>query len=323
MTRDGDQPDSKPPPIASSDLAIKIAWLYHVENMTQEAIAGLLNVNRIKVMRSLASSAEKNIVVTTINARSTEQIRLERRIEDRWGLHSAIVVPMPADPQNLERSVGHAVAQFINDNMQDGMTLAIGGGRTLHSSLAFMQQRNLKDASVIGLVGSLPHSKWINPSMVAFSVAEKLGVDSYQITAPVIVDSSGLRDQLWCQPTLQDVLNRAATADMAVLTVGAVTPSATIFKHGIIDPTLIGPLNAQGAVANILCYIIDANGDLVDHEVNNRIMAVQLDTVARLPNVILAASGRAKVAAIRAALKAVHPKVLVTDTETAVRLLKS
>ncbi|TSE11558.1 sugar-binding transcriptional regulator, partial [Mesorhizobium intechi] len=176
-------------------------------------------------------------------------------------------------------------------------------------------------ASVVALVGSLPHSQWINPSIVAAKVADVFEVDSYQITAPVMVDDPSLRDLLWAQPTLQDVRQRAAAADIALLTVGDMSADATIFRHGIVPSSLITPLKAKGAVANMLCYFVDAAGRLVDHEVNGRVMAIDLDVVGQVPNVVLAAGGKRKVAAILAALKAVSTNVLITDSDTATALL--
>lgn len=308
--------------LTSSDMDVKVAWLYHVEGMTQEAIAKELQVSRIKIVRSLARSIERNVVVTTINAASSEQIALERQLEDRWGLESAIVVPTPHDARHTERYIGHAVANFLNTNMTDGMTLAVGGGATLHSSLSFMHRRELKDATVVGLVGSLPHSQWINPSIVASSMATRLGVNSYQITAPVLVDSADLCQRLWDQPLLHEVRMRAKEADLALLTVGEIAATATVFNYGIVPAETAEELRAQQAVANILCYFIDAKGKLVDHEINSRIMALTPSEVAAIPRVVLAAGGRHKVEAIYAALRAVKTEVLVTDSQTASELLQ-
>jgi len=318
--------DTVPPIIrgslASSDLKIKIAWLYHVEGMTQEAIASLLEVNRSKVMRSLAASAAENMVITTINAKTTDQIDLERRLEKFWRLESAIVVPTPSDARHLERSIGHAVANYVNDHFTDGMTIAVGGGATLHSSLDFMRQRKLRDAYVIGLVGSLAYSKWINPSIVASNMAQRLGVDSYQISAPVVLDDPNMCERLWSQPMLKDVRDRVNSADIAILTVGEVAPTATMFKYGIVPRSLIAPLQKLGAVANILCYFVDADGQLVDHQINRSVMAIPPSEVASLKRVILAAGGAHKVKAIRAALKSVKAKILITDSDSARALLK-
>ncbi|MGS1093730.1 sugar-binding transcriptional regulator [Aquamicrobium terrae] len=304
-------------PLVSSDINVKTAWLYYVEGLTQEQIAERLNVSRVKVMRTLAACTAEGVVVTTINAQAAKQVALERALEKRWSLDSAVVVPTPEDAGHLEKAIGHAVALYLGEHMQDGMTLAIGGGATLHASLGFLARRQLQDATVIGLVGALPHSQWINPSIVAAKVADIFGIDSYQITAPVMLHDPALRDLLWAQPELMDVKARAASADIALLTVGEIAREATIFRHGLVPPTLIPSLRAKGATANVLSYFIDAQGRLVDHEVNDRVMAIDLDVVGAIPNVVLAAGGRHKIAAIRAALNAFETNVLITDSETA------
>lgn len=313
---------SKSWPLRSSDLKVKTVWLYYVEGMTQEQIADQLGVSRVKIMRTLAAAAAEGIVVTRINAATSEQIELERRLEEKWGLASAIVVPTPQNGENLEKALGNAVASYLDQEMQDGMTLAIGGGATLYASVQFLEHRKLQDASVVALVGSLPHSGWINPSVVAARVAEVYEVDSYQITAPVVLDEQGLRETLWRQSELRNLQQRAAQADIALLTVGAVSEDATIFRHGIVSSDLIRPLHDCGAVANILCYFVDKHGKLVDHEINQRVMSIDLKTVAAISRVVLAAGGTSKVAAIRAALKIVPASVLITDSQTAMALLK-
>lgn len=308
--------------MVSSDLAVKTAWLYYVEGLTQEQIAEKLKVSRVKVMRTLAACTADGVVVTTINAQTTRQVELERALEKEWGLDAAIVVPTPSGEEHLERAIGHSVALYLDQQMQDGMTLAIGGGATLHSSIGFLSRKHLKGASVVALVGSLPHSQWINPSTVAAKVAEAFDVDSYQITAPVIAHSQALRDLLWQQPELVDVRKRAARADVALLTVGEMSPNATIFRHGIVPQSFIASLKVKGAVANMLCYFINAEGRMVEHEVNDRVMAIDLEAVSAVPNLVLAAGGKRKVPAIRAALAAVKANVLITDSDSAAALTK-
>ena len=316
-------PDKRPrrAPMVSSDLTAKTAWLYYVEGFTQEQIAEQLGVSRVKVMRTLAACIADGVVVTMINAPTAALVELERKLEKRWGLDAAMVVPTPSAAENMEKAIGHAIAAYLGEQMRDGMTLAIGGGATLNACLEFLARRKLDNASVVALVGSLPHSRWVNPSIVASKVADVFGVDSYQITAPVMLDDPALGDRLWKQPTLRQVLERASAADIALLTVGEIGAEATVFRHEIVPPSLVEPLAARGAVANLLCYFVDAEGRLVDHEVNQRVMAIGLDVVSKIPNVVLAAGGAHKIEAIRAALRAVQTNVLITDSATAEALL--
>jgi DNA-binding transcriptional regulator LsrR (DeoR family) len=73
----------------------------------------------------------------------------------------------------------------------------------------------------------------------------------------------------------------------------------------------------------VLTYYIEAQGKRVDHEVNDRVMAIGLDVVSAIPNVVLAAGGQHKISAIRAALNAFETNVLITDSDTAQELTAS
>ena len=139
--------------MTSHDLSVKTAWLYYVEGFTQEQIAQKLDVSRVKVMRTLANCTADGIVVTTINMETTEQVALERALEKRWNLDAAVVVPTPAGDDHLEKAIGHAIALYLGQEMRDGMTLAIGGGATLHASLGFLTRRPLKRRVSRGLGG--------------------------------------------------------------------------------------------------------------------------------------------------------------------------
>ena len=73
-------------------------------------------------------------------------------------------------------------------------------------------------------------------------------------------------------------------------------------------------------VGDVLCHFVDAQGRVVDHPVNERVVAVGLEDLRRVPKIVLAAGGKRKADAIRAALLATRARVLITD-ETAARAL--
>src|SRR5690606_40291739 len=65
---------------------------------------------------------------------------------------------------------------------------------------------------------------------------------------------------LWRQSGLKDVRDRAARADIALLTVGEMSPGATVFRYGIVPQNALRTLTDKGAVANMLCYFVDEIG---------------------------------------------------------------
>ncbi|MFM8990314.1 MAG: sugar-binding domain-containing protein, partial [Alphaproteobacteria bacterium] len=69
-------------------------------------------------------------------------------------------------------------------------------------------------------------------------------------------------------------------------------------------------------------HYLDADGRLVDHPLNQRVMALAPEKLARLPHVVLASGGVEKAAAIRAALGVTRARTLVTDLRAATRLVE-
>ena len=308
-------------PTASPDLRVRAAWLYYVEGMTQEQIARFMNISRAKVIRLLASARDSGIVRIRIEDRASEQIALERQLVAAFGLADAIVVPAPADEAEITTVVGHAAGTYLTDQVKDGMSLGVGWGATLHMSLKALGGQPCQRLSVVSLLGGMTHSRAVNPSAVARRIADAFGADCYQLTAPVMVADESVRAALWSEPGLRELLERARRVDLALVSVGDVSEEATLFRQGLLPRSALASLQAAGAVGDVLCHFIDAEGKVVDHPVNRRVVAVDLEDLRRVPKIVVAAGGRRKVAAIRAALKATGAGVLITEEGAAQGLL--
>jgi DNA-binding transcriptional regulator LsrR (DeoR family) len=295
--------------------------LYYVEGMTQEQIARFMNISRAKVIRLLASARDNGIVRIRIEDRASEQIALERQLVAAFGLADAIVVPAPADEADITTVVGHAAGTYLTDQVKDGMSVGVGWGATLHMSLKALGGQPCQRLSVVSLLGGMTHSRAVNPSAVARRIADAFGADCYQLTAPVIVADESVRAALWSEPGLRELLERARRVDLALVSVGDVSEEATLFRQGLLPRSALASLQAAGAVGDVLCHFIDAEGKVVDHPVNRRVVAVDLDDLRRVPRIVVAAGGRRKVAAIRAALKGTGAGVLITEEGAARGLL--
>jgi DNA-binding transcriptional regulator LsrR (DeoR family) len=306
---------------SSPDLQVRAAWLYYVEGLTQEQIARFMNISRAKVIRLLASARDSGIVRIRIEDRASGQIALERQLVAAFGLADAIVVPAPADEAEITTVVGHAAGTYLTDQVKDGMSLGVGWGATLHMSLKALGGQPCQRLSVVSLLGGMTHSRAVNPSAVARRIADAFGADCYQLTAPVMVADESVRAALWSEPGLRELLERARRVDLALVSVGDVSEEATLFRQGLLPRSALASLQAAGAVGDVLCHFIDAEGKVVDHPVNRRVVAVDLEDLRRVPKIVVAAGGRRKVAAIRAALKATGAGVLITEEGAAQGLL--
>lgn len=308
-------------PRSTADIKVRAAWLYFVEGLTQEQIARHLNTSRVKIVRMLAAAREEGIVRISIDAKSAPQVAYERRLIDMYGLSEAIVVPAPCNAEAVASVVGHAAGAYLSDTVRDGMSIGVGWGSTLHMSLHALGSLGAERISVVSLMGGLTHSRAINPSSVARRIADAFGAECYQLTAPVLVANASIRQQLWQEPGLQELLARARAVDLALVSVGDVGPEATLFAQGILPSAELPQLKAAGAIGDVLCHFFDRHGKLVRHSVNERVMAVGLEILRNIPKVVIAAGGERKVPAIQAALKSTGARVLITDESAAKGLL--
>lgn len=315
-----DRPSSATNPL---DLRVRAAWLYYIEGLTQEQVAARLGISRIKVLRLLASAREEGLVQIRINAKAGHQIALERKLEARFGLSEAIVVPSGPDDIVTAHLIGHAAGVHLSEQIRDGMTVGIGWGATLQASLKSLAWRDVSDVTVISLLGGLTHATALNPSAVAWLLADYFKAECYQITAPAYVPDEGLATALWGQPDLKELRRRAGTIDIALVSVGDVSEVATIFRQNMLPWSEGKGLKAAGAVGDLLGHFIDAAGQIVDHPVNRRVMAISPAEIGRVPKVVIASGGIRKVQAIRAGIAACRAATLITDEATAETLLES
>ncbi|QKC94632.1 sugar-binding transcriptional regulator [Mesorhizobium sp. NZP2298] len=305
------------------ELKLRAAYLYYVEGMTQEQVAQHLDISRIKALRLLAATREDGTVQITINSQAESLIRLQRNLEKHLGLTEAIVVPASSqDEESVAAVVGHATGRYISEQVTNGLSIGVGWGATLQVCMRSLIWREVDDMTVISLLGGLTHATAHNPSAVAWRFAEFYRTELYQITAPVFVPDRELADALWKQDDLKQLYERARAVDIALLSVGDVGTQASIFRRGILNWSDAKSLKDAGAVGDVLCHFVDADGNVLDHPVNHRAMAINPADISRVPKVIISSGGLRKIHAIRAGIAATNAKLLITDVAAAQALLE-
>ena len=81
-------------------------------------------------------------------------------------------------------------------------------------------------------------------------------------------------------------------------------------------------LRAAGAVGDVLCHFVGADGTLVDHPINQRVMAYDPTLLRTIPKVVLTSGSVRKVPALLAAIKLTQAHTLITDDTTAIEMLR-
>ena len=303
-------------------LRLRAAWMYFVEEMTQNEIALKLGVGRVTVVRLLAAARERNEVKITIGDRLAECVEAERLLESRFGIDEAIVVPLSARGADATGPIAAATGAYVSSLVRADMRIGVAWGRTLVSSLAFMSERTVENVSVVSLLGGIMKARKFNPAEFAWRFASLFQADCYLMTAPLVVDSAATRQTLIERCGLGDIFELAKSLDAVVLGAAGMGADATAHVSKFISNADRASLLKAGAVGDVLFNFFDSSGKLVDHPINERVMSVPLDIVKKVPVRVMAAGGASKVPALAAALKIIRPTVLITDEYTAKDVLK-
>ncbi len=305
---------------SDEDLKTRVAWLYYMEGMTQDDVAQAVGLTRSRVLRILAGARNDGSVQIKVTTRLSSCVALERRLEELAGLERAIVVPTPTAGADLNSIIGMELARYLNASVGPDISIGLGWGTTLVSGVPAIEQRPPNGLKVISLLGGLTRVSQVNPSEFAWRVADKLSAECFLMAGPVFAPDGATRDALLAHRGIAQVIDRARALDMAILSVGDLTPQSIFAQYGLLTSDEIASLQRAGAVGDMLCRFIDANGEIVDHPVNDRVFAVHPHDLRQARKLVLASGGWHKYTIIRAAMKILPPAVLVTDEDIAKQL---
>lgn len=307
---------------ATEDLKTRIAWLYYMEGLTQDEVAAKVGINRSRVLRILSAARQDGTVQIRVTTKLSHCVELERALETRWGLSQAIVVPNPQDEAQLRSIIGAELGAYMSQNLTANMTVGLGWGKTLSAAVPAIVPRHPDGIRMLSLLGGLTRVSDQNPSEFAWRVASRLGAECYMMAGPVFAPDATTRNALAGHLGMSDIFARARTLDMAVLSVGDLTPHSVFREYGLLTSDELVSLEKAGAIGDVLCHFVDAEGQIVDHPVNRRVLAVNPLDLREARSIVLASGGWQKFAILRAALKLLRPGVLIVDDLVAERLAR-
>ena len=119
------------------------------------------------------------------------------------------------------------------------------------------------------------------------------------------------------------MIDIACTADINLLSIGEVSSSASLFQMGYLSGQDLERLQGKGAVGDILCRFFDAEGNIIEDEVHDRVIGIPLDVLRGDGKICIGvAGGASKTEAIVAAMRQKYINVLITDEATATEILR-
>ena len=305
----------------SREMRVRAAWLYYVEGLTQQATAKLLKINRVQVTRLLAEARKRGEVDIRINASISSIIEVERAVEHAFGIAKVIIAPMASEELDPTKAIASIAGQFISNYVQSDMKIGVGWGRTLYSTLPHIRGSDLEKIRVISLLGGISQAKRFNPAEFAWQFTELFNGEGYLVPAPALVDSAETKHALLEHCGINQIFELADDLDVAFLSAGGIEGITTSYRLGHVSEAERQSLIAAGAVGDLLYNFISEDGDLVDHNVNTRVISIGIDRLKNAKDRILISGGKEKVKVLLGCLRLVKPTVFITDEITAKAIL--
>ncbi|WP_337267305.1 sugar-binding transcriptional regulator [Oryzifoliimicrobium ureilyticus] len=308
----------------AASLRLRAAWLYYNQGLTQKDVAEQLGISRTTVIRLLDEAMKRSEVQIWINDSVDVCVELAVKLERAFGLDEAIVVPAPVSghAEALAKSVGLALGQFLSEAIPDDYTIGVGWGRTMTASLASFRPPRRNNCKVVSLLGGIVAVHQTNPIDYSWRLASQLGAECYMFLAPLLVDSVATKQNLIEKCGLDAIYRLAEKLDLAIVSCGDIGPHSTSLSEGWISKEELKQLINAGCVCDTMFNFLDEQGNNVDHSINSRVMAVDLDTLRQAKHIVLASGGAHRAIAIRATIRRIGCNTLITDESAAHALLE-
>ena len=308
---------------SDEQLLVRLAWACEVQGMTQAQAAEKFGVTRLRVNKALAEARARGIVRVSINSRLGPCVELEQVMTERFGLTSATIAPVAGGEFNPHTIVGSALAQFLNRFLArpDVRLFGMSWGNTLNMATRFMEPIDRPDLEITSVMGGLTKGSDLNSYEITTRLADLCNAAHSYFTAPIYAASPESQAILQAQREFQGSIAKIRSANGIGLAAGEMGQSL-LLADGLPEDVTAQELRDAGAVGDIMGYFLRADGQLIDHPINQRVLGIELSDLDALPNVIVAAGGAHKIGILTAFLRRGCVDHVVTDEHTARGLLE-
>jgi len=328
----------------------RVAYLYHEDGHSQEAIAEMVFCSRQTVSKALQKAKDKGIVRTSIvpDLREGYLRKLSRDVRRSLSLDDAVLVAgrnfdaLSSDETLSEvvDEIGRAAAEYLDQLLTDKDILAVSGGRTFMRTVVshLNPSRPLPNLRVVSTIGFVEaRTSFGDANLVAYDLAQAYGASHAWYCIPALMPHtpmvsaeaiSGLNANLSITREAMELSEGAS-----IYMMGLWTPHTNdeIVMRGILTREQIEALESYHPVVDINHWVFDGDGrcinELMDpppyHPTGFAIPRLKEKIHEGAQVILVAGGGPSYVPAIRAALKAGLANILVTDHITAYQLLES
>lgn len=304
-------------------LYSEIAKLYYMDFIKQKDIAKIFNITPIQVSRILKIAVEREIVKFHIATTTPLDLKLGKRISDKYGLRECIVID-EAEEQAALATMAIYLSDYIASLIDDNSTVGLSWGKGIYELVRKLPYLNLKSCKVVQLSGGIfsQTDYMVTPSHIVSAACEKIGGIPIFLNAPFFfVDVENKRktlDSLGCD-RISALLQKST---INVFGVSPLAKESTMSRVGFVDDNDIMELRSKGAIGDICGFFINKHGEEVEWSKKGLYSGFSLTEISKAETTVCMAGETKKYEVIKAALNKKYFNVLLTTKSLGMLLVQ-
>ena len=298
---------------------IKVAHYYYNIGLNQQEIADKFSMSRQRVNRLLKKALSEGVVEIKVRGYNNSNAMLESQLESKLSLREAVVVD-----SNDMSTLSATSVRYLKSIVQEGWNIGVSHGTSIAKLCDAPPAKELHDIKVVQLTGGM---NTINissrPDEITIKFARIFGGEPHVLFAPAITDNPSLRELIMEESQFKDIRKLYSSINLAVVAIGALVEGNMLLQVGSLSKKDFDMLHGKNCVGDVILRFIDMNGELVDKQIDDRVMSIPLDDYMKIGLRVGVAYGAEKVRAIIGAIKGDFINVLITDSDTAKLMLET
>lgn len=290
--------------------------MYYLDGLSQNEIADNLRISKSAVSRLLKEGREKGIITFHIKELGDRWSLLEAKLEQTFRLKEAVVVSDEGidSVEAIKKKVAKVAALLLQRRIREKDIVVVSWGTTLAEVAKALNPSLHLDIEVVPIVGGIDNKgRDIHSNEIARRMNKAFGGRYYVLNAPVMVNDLVAKRALEREKSIKAVIEKAKSADIAVVGIGIPRPNSTMVKRGYFSAKEFIELAKKGAVGDICTNFYDIQGNICEFSLDSKRIGLGLKELKLIPNVIGVASGEEKMKAILGALRGGYINMLVTN----------
>ncbi|WP_233980831.1 sugar-binding transcriptional regulator [Pectobacterium versatile] len=295
---------------------------YFSDMKTKIEIAEELGISRFKVARLIDEAIQQDYVRFIFPKQQAMDDEIATNLRGKFHLDDAVVLSVSeswSTQDELNDKLGGITANYLSETLKEGMKFGIAWGRVLSSTVSKLTA--LPTLDVVQLSGVHPGIEFSQgPIDLIHKIATVSHGKAHPMYVPMWVDDEELAKKLAGDQAVLDTQKYYAQLDVVITGIGD-WKSGSSSLCNIFPETWREPLMRQDIAADVCISLVNSQGEVLDSPMDRLGFGLSTEQLRKTKKVIGVAGGEEKFEGIVASLKSGLLNVLITDFDTAIKLL--